>query len=37
VRAVTRGKFVIPPLRAEAMYDPDVAATFVPEGVFEVE
>lgn len=37
VRAVSRGKFVIPPLRAEAMYDPDVAATFVPGGVFEVE
>lgn len=37
LRAVSRGSFVIPPLRGEAMYDPDIAATFVPGGLFVVE
>ena len=27
VRAVTKGDFVVPPLRAEAMYDPRLNAT----------
>ena len=26
-RAVTRGEFILPPLRAEAMYDPRLNAT----------
>jgi hypothetical protein len=40
VRAVTPGKFLIPALQAEAMYDPDMNGTFVPadgEDVFEVK
>ncbi len=40
VRAVTPGKFSIPALYAEAMYDPDMNGTFVPadgEDVFEVK
>ena len=40
VRAVTPGKFSIPALYAEAMYDPDMNGTFIPAGgedVFEVK
>ncbi len=40
VRAVTPGKFAIPALYAEAMYDPDMNGTFVPADgvdVFEVK
>jgi len=40
VRAVTPGKFAIPALQAEAMYDPDMNGTFIPapgEDVFEVK
>ena len=40
VRAVTPGKFLIPALQAEAMYDPDMNGTFVPakgEDIFEVK
>ena len=40
VRAVTPGKFSIPALHAEAMYDPDMNGTFIPaagEDVFEVK
>ena len=40
VRAVTPGKFVIPALHAEAMYDPDMNGTFVPspgQDIFEVK
>ena len=40
VRATTPGKFVIPALHAEAMYDPDMNGTFIPatgEDVFEVK
>ena len=40
VRAVTPGKFAIPALHAEAMYDPDMNGTFIPaagEDVFEVK
>ena len=40
VRAVTPGKFSIPALYAEAMYDPDMNGTFIPaegEDVFEVK
>lgn len=40
VRAVTPGKFLIPALQAEAMYDPDMNGTFIPakgEDVFEVK
>lgn len=40
VRAVTPGKFAIPALHAEAMYDPDMNGTFVPaagQDVFEVK
>ena len=40
VRAVTPGKFVVPALHAEAMYDPDMNGTFIPaagEDVFEVK
>ena len=40
VRAVTPGKFAVPALHAEAMYDPDMNGTFIPadgEDVFEVK
>ena len=40
VRAVTPGKFRIPAVHAEAMYDPDMNGTFVPpagQDVFEVK
>ncbi len=40
VRAVTPGRFLIPALHAEAMYDPDMNGTFIPpagEDVFEVK
>jgi len=40
VRAVTPGKFIIPALHAEAMYDPDMNGTFIPsagQDVFEVK
>ena len=40
VRAVTPGRFAIPALQAEAMYDPDMNGTFVPapgEDIFEVK
>jgi len=40
VRAVTPGKFSIPALHAEAMYDPDMNGTFIPaagEDIFEVK
>ena len=40
VRATTPGKFAIPALHAEAMYDPDMNGTFVPatgEDIFEVK
>ncbi len=40
VRAVTPGKFLIPALQAEAMYDPDMNGTFIPpkgEDIFEVK
>jgi len=40
VRAVTPGKFAVPALHAEAMYDPDMNGTFVPpagQDVFEVK
>jgi hypothetical protein len=40
VRATTPGKFAIPALHAEAMYDPDMNGTFIPaagEDVFEVK
>ncbi len=40
VRAVTPGKFLIPALQAEAMYDLDMNGTFVPaadEDIFEVK
>lgn len=40
VRAVTPGKFAVPALHAEAMYDPDMYGTFVPpagQDVFEVK
>ena len=40
VRAVTPGKYTIPALHAEDMYDPDMAGTFVPpagQSVFEVK
>ena len=40
VRAVTPGKFLVPALYAEAMYDPDMNGTFIPasgEDVFEVK
>jgi hypothetical protein len=40
VRAVTPGKFLVPALHAEAMYDPDMNGTFIPaagEDVFEVK
>ena len=40
VRAVTPGRFAVPALHAEAMYDPDMNGTFVPpagQDVFEVK
>jgi uncharacterized protein YfaS (alpha-2-macroglobulin family) len=40
VRAVTPGKFAVPALHAEAMYDPDMNGTFIPsagQDVFEVK
>ena len=40
VRAVTPGKFTVPAVHAEAMYDPDMNGTFVPpagQDVFEVK
>ena len=40
VRAVTPGKFAVPALHAEAMYDPDMNGTFAPpagQDVFEVK
>ena len=40
VRAVTPGKFTVPVLHGEAMYDPDMNGTFVPpagQDVFEVK
>ena len=40
VRAVTPGRFAIPALHAEAMYDPDMNGTFVPpagQDIFEVK
>ena len=40
VRAVTPGKFMIPAVHAEAMYDPDMNGTFIPpagQDVFEVK
>lgn len=40
VRATTPGKFAIPALHAEAMYDPDMNGTFIPakgEDIFEVK
>ena len=36
VRAVSRGKFVLPPMRIEGMYDPEVQGTFVPTGFLEI-
>ena len=36
VRAVTRGKFTLPPVRMEGMYDPEVQGTHVPAGRLEV-
>ena len=39
-RAVTPGKFTVPAVHAEAMYDPDMNGTFVPpagQDVFEVK
>ena len=40
VRAVTPGKFAVPALHAEAMYDPDMNGTFIPpagQDLFEVK
>ena len=40
VRATTPGRFAVPALHAEAMYDPDMNGTFIPaagEDVFEVK
>lgn len=36
VRAVSRGKFALPPVRMEGMYDPEVQGTYVPSGFLEV-
>lgn len=36
-RAVTRGKFMIPPLHMEGMYHPDMNGVFMPGGIFEIQ
>ncbi len=36
-RAVSRGKYAIPALHAEGMYEPDAAGTFATETVLEIE
>ena len=36
VRAVSRGKFALPPVLMEGMYDPEVQGTYVPSGFLEV-
>ena len=37
IRAVAPGSFVVPPVRLEDMYNPDLAGTFVPEETIEVK
>lgn len=36
-RAVTRGKYTVPPLHAEAMYAPDTDGTFADGGMLEID